>query len=53
MLNYLVLSGSNKQQTTIKKKISSCGTNSRLPFGVNVILNLSFIDIETARLLSQ
>ena len=41
--NYLFLSRSNKQLTTIKGKTLSCGTNSRLPFGVNVNLNLSIV----------
>ena len=35
------LSWSNKQLTTIKGKTWSRGTNSRLPFGVNMNLNLS------------
>ena len=38
--NYLCLSRSNKQLTTIKGKTWSRGTNSRLLFGVNVNLNL-------------
>ena len=39
--NDLFLSRNNKQYTTIKGKTWSRGTNSRLPFGVNVNLNFS------------
>ena len=39
--SYFFLSWSNKQYTTIKGKTWSRGTNSRLPFCVNVNLNLS------------
>ena len=41
MWNYLFVSWSNKQLTTIKGKTWSRGTNSRLPFCANVNLNLS------------
>ena len=41
--NYLFLNRSNKQLTTIKGKTLSRGTNSRLPFGVNMKLNLSVV----------
>ena len=34
---------------TIKGKTWSCGTNSRLPFGVNVNLNLSIIASPTVK----
>ena len=37
------MSRSNKQETTIKGKIWSRGTYSRLPFSANVNLNLSII----------
>ena len=39
--NYVFLSRYNKQETTIEGKTWSRGTNARLPFGVNVILNYS------------
>ena len=39
--SYFFLSWSNKQYTTIKGKTWSRGTNLRLPFCVNVNLNLS------------
>ena len=32
---------SNETKTTSKEETWSCGTNSRLPFDVNVVLNLS------------
>ena len=40
----IFFSWSNKQLTTIKGKTWSRGTNSRLPFGVNMNLNLSMND---------
>ena len=39
----IIFSLSNKQLTAIKGKTCSRGTNSRLPFGVNVNLNLSTV----------
>ena len=39
----IIFSLSNKRLTAIKGKTSSRGTNSRLPFGVNVNLNLSTV----------
>ena len=39
------LSRSNKKQTKITGKTWSRGTNSRLPFGVKVNLNLSITNI--------
>ena len=40
-INYLFLCRSNQEWTEVKGKTWSRGTNSRLPFGVNVNLNLS------------
>ena len=41
----IFVSWSNKQLTTIKEKTWSRGKKSRLPFGVNVNLNLSTDDV--------
>ena len=41
----IFVSWSNKQLTTIKEKTWWRGTKSRLPFGVNVNLNLSTDDV--------
>ena len=43
--NYLFFSWSYKQLTTVKGKTWSGGTNSRLPFRINVNLDLSNDDI--------
>ena len=48
-----LLSRSNKQNTTIKGKTWSRGTNSREPFGVNVNLNLSNISNKESEYISQ
>ena len=49
--NYLFFSWGNKKLTTIKGKTLSRGTNSRLPFGVNVNPNLSNVGEGTGKLM--